>query len=55
MKSIFIFRRDLRLFDNTTLIHADKNGNSIIPIFIFDPHQLEDKNRSNNCVQFLVE
>jgi deoxyribodipyrimidine photo-lyase len=59
MYSIFIFRRDLRLFDNTTLIRADqeskKDETKIIPIFIFDQHQIEDKNKSDNCVQFLVE
>lgn len=55
MKSIFIFRRDLRLFDNTTLTLADKENNKIIPIFIFDPHQIENKNKSENCVQFMVE
>lgn len=55
MKSIFIFRRDLRLYDNTTLIEADKSKSKIIPIFIFDPHQIENKNKSNNCVQFMIE
>lgn len=55
MKSLFIFRRDLRLYDNTTLGYADNDNNKIIPIFIFDPHQLENKNRSNNCVQFMIE
>lgn len=56
MTSIFIFRRDLRLHDNTTLIYGDKtNDSKILPIFIFDPYQIEDKHHSNNCVQFLVE
>jgi deoxyribodipyrimidine photo-lyase len=59
MYSVFIFRRDLRLFDNTTLIQADKeatkNNTKILPIFIFDPHQIQDKNKSDNCVQFMVE
>lgn len=55
MTSLFIFRRDLRLTDNTTLILADKQETSIIPIFIFDPHQLENSNKSDNCVQFMVE
>jgi deoxyribodipyrimidine photo-lyase len=55
MGTIFIFRRDLRLNDNTTLICADKENNNIIPIFIFDPHQVEAKIKSNNCIQFLVE
>jgi deoxyribodipyrimidine photo-lyase len=53
--SLFIFRRDLRLFDNTTLIFADKLEQKIIPIFIFDPHQIENKIRSNNCIQFMIE
>jgi len=53
--TLFIFRRDLRLFDNTGLINADKKSNNIIPIFIFDPHQLKQKYKSNNCIQFMVE
>lgn len=53
--SIFIFRRDLRLFDNTTLIAADKTTKNIIPIFIFDPHQLENRYASQNCIQFMIE
>jgi len=44
--SIFWFRRDLRLDDNTGLSEALKSGNKVIPIFIFDKNildQLEDK------------
>lgn len=55
MTSLFVFRRDLRLYDNTSLILADKNENKIIPIFIFDPYQIERKDKSNNCVQFMIE
>jgi deoxyribodipyrimidine photo-lyase len=55
MSTLFIFRRDLRLYDNTSLINADKNEKNIIPIFIFDPYQIENKNHSNNCVQFMIE
>jgi deoxyribodipyrimidine photo-lyase len=58
MKSVFIFRRDLRIIDNTTLIEASKLSNEILPIFIFDPRQIEpEKNEyfSNNCVQFMIE
>lgn len=55
---IHIFRRDYRLFDNTTLIEAYKSHDYIIPLFIFTPQQI-DKNRnpyrSDNSVQFLVE
>lgn len=58
MKSVFIFRRDFRISDNTTLIEASKLSNEILPIFIFDPRQIEpEKNEyfSNNCVQFMIE
>ncbi len=44
--SIFWFRRDLRLDDNTGLSEALKSRNKVIPIFIFDKDildQLEDK------------
>jgi len=56
-KSLFIFTRDLRLIDNTTLSIALKNSHSVIPIFIFNPEQISSKNKykSNNCVQFMCE
>jgi len=44
--SIFWFRRDLRLEDNTGLSEALRSGYQVIPIFIFDADildQLEDK------------
>lgn len=54
--SIFIFRRDLRLNDNTALIDALKNSNYVIPIFIFTPEQLTNNPyKSDNCVQFMIE
>lgn len=39
MKShgMFIFRRDLRLDDNTGLLYALQNCKDIIPCFILDP------------------
>ncbi len=39
--SIFWFRRDLRLHDNTGLYHALKSGNPVLPIFIFDKNILD--------------
>lgn len=42
----FWFRRDLRLFDNTGLYHALKQGQKVLPVFIFDRDildKLEDK------------
>jgi deoxyribodipyrimidine photo-lyase len=44
--NIFWFRRDLRLQDNAGLYHALKDGNPVLPIFIFDRNildELEDK------------
>lgn len=39
--SVFIFRRDLRLEDNTALNQALQRSNQVIACFIFDPCQLE--------------
>ena len=60
MKTLFIFRRDLRTFDNTTLNKLLlKNAKmEIIPIFIFNKKQIEEKENkyySKNSVQFLFE
>ena len=55
--SLFIFRRDLRLHDNTALIQALEQSEAVIPCFIFDPRQVSTKNqyRSLNALQFMVE
>jgi deoxyribodipyrimidine photo-lyase len=54
--SIFIFRRDIRLYDNNGLIEALKNSEKVIPIFIFTPEQLvNNKYKSDNSVQFMME
>ncbi len=54
--SIFIFRRDLRLNDNTSLINMMKNYNNIIPIFIFTPEQISNnKYKSDNAIQFMID
>ncbi len=56
MKSIFIFRRDLRIVDNTALIEAYKKSDTILPIFIFTPEQIEDNEYfSNNAFQFMID
>src|SRR6187402_3943048 len=44
--TVFWFRRDLRLNDNTGLYHALKSSNPVLPLFIFDKEildKLEDK------------
>lgn len=56
--SLFIFTRDLRIYDNTSLNLALKKSKKVIPIFILNPSQLNDKEntyKSNNCVQFMME
>jgi deoxyribodipyrimidine photo-lyase len=57
--SIFIFRRDLRIHDNTAFNKLLGVGSiKIIPLFIFNPDQIyADKNPyfSNNAVQFMIE
>lgn len=54
---IFIFRRDLRIQDNIGLHSMLSMCKRIIPIFIFTPEQITDKNkyRSKNAIQFMVE
>jgi deoxyribodipyrimidine photo-lyase len=54
---IFIFTRDLRLEDNTTLLKALSECKEVLPIFIFNPDQITDKNKykSNNSIQFMIE
>lgn len=42
-KSLFIFRRDLRLFDNTGLLTLLKESKEVVPAFIFDPRQCDPK------------
>jgi deoxyribodipyrimidine photo-lyase len=60
MKTLFIFRRDLRTYDNTSL-NLVKNKypkSDIIPIFIFNKKQIdenENKYYSKNSAQFLFE
>jgi deoxyribodipyrimidine photo-lyase len=55
-KVIFIFRRDLRIYDNLGLLYACKNSKEVIPIFIFTPEQIDDNSfKSNNAVQFMID
>src|SRR5580693_8029085 len=55
-KSLFLFRRDLRLEDNTGLIFALKSSEVVIPAFIFTPEQIErNPFRSDHCLKFMIE
>jgi deoxyribodipyrimidine photo-lyase len=56
--SLFIFRRDLRLIDNTALLLASKQSKNIIPAFFLDYRQVDkSKNpyHSSNSIQFMCE
>ena len=54
-KAIFIYRRDLRVLDNTSLLDASRNHDVVLPIFIFTKEQLIDNPfKSDNCVQFMM-
>ena len=56
--NLFIFHRDLRLFDNTALIKQIKAVGNVTPVFIFPPQQIDPKvNKyfSHNSVQFMIE
>ncbi|GIU69267.1 MAG: deoxyribodipyrimidine photo-lyase [Candidatus Woesearchaeota archaeon] len=56
-KSLFLFRRDLRLEDNTGLISALIDSEQVIPAFIFDNRQSKNNNPffSTNAFEFMIE
>ncbi|MFB6248882.1 MAG: deoxyribodipyrimidine photo-lyase [Salinibacter sp.] len=45
-RSLFLFRRDLRLIDNSGLAAACDNSESVVPAFIFDPRQCDPEENS---------
>jgi deoxyribodipyrimidine photo-lyase len=52
--TIFWFRRDLRLSDNTGLYYALQETSPVLPIFIFDSEILDDlKDKSDARVNFI--
>jgi deoxyribodipyrimidine photo-lyase len=56
-RSIFIFRRDLRIDDNLGLRAAVESSDEVIPCFIFDPRLASSKRLgfNPNAFQFLLE
>ncbi|PWB71681.1 deoxyribodipyrimidine photo-lyase, partial [candidate division GN15 bacterium] len=56
-QALFIFRRDLRLDDNTGLLAALESSRVVIPVFIFDPRQAGTANpfRGNFSMQFMAD
>lgn len=54
--SIFWFRRDLRLNDNTALFHALSENAAVLPVFIFDTTILDKlENKSDRRVDFIYK
>ncbi len=52
--SIFWFRRDLRIADNSGLYHALKNNKQVLPVFIFDTEILNQlNNKEDKRVDFI--
>ena len=55
-KSLFIFRRDLRVHDNTALNEALRLSRQVLPCFIFDPRQIAPHPyQSNPALQFMLQ
>jgi deoxyribodipyrimidine photo-lyase len=55
-RSLHIFRRDLRLHDNTALNHALLSSKEVVTCFIFNDAQVgAHKHRSANGLAFLIE
>lgn len=51
-----MFRRDLRLEDNTGLIAALKESDEVLPVFIFNPEQIENNEyKGDNSFEFLLD
>ena len=54
-KSLYIFRRDLRLEDNTALLSALENSETVLPIFILNPKLLSPENEfyNSHSIEFM--
>ena len=51
--TVFWFRRDLRLEDNTALFHALQDNEAVLPIFIFDETILQYLEKNDARVTFI--
>lgn len=53
--ALYVFRRDLRLVDNTALIEACSQSERVLVAFIFDPRQIEEhRYLSRPALQFML-
>ncbi|MCH1771199.1 MULTISPECIES: deoxyribodipyrimidine photo-lyase [Metallosphaera] len=56
MPCAFVFRRDLRLDDNTCLLRALQECDEVVPVFVLDPRQLGDNPyKSAFALGFMVD
>lgn len=58
MRSLFLFHRDLRLYDNTALSQCINRSDEVMLVFVFPPDQIDarkNKYFSNAAVQFMCE
>jgi len=58
MSGIFLFHRDFRVVDNTSLIELSTLCKDIIPIFIFNPDQVDPSQNpyyNEKSIQFMVD
>jgi deoxyribodipyrimidine photo-lyase len=56
VRSLFLFRRDLRLQDNTALAECIRQSNIIHFLFIFTPEQVANNSyKSYNAIQFMIQ
>jgi deoxyribodipyrimidine photo-lyase len=56
-KSLFLFRRDLRLADNTGLITASNKSQTVIPVFLLNDQQIDPNQNKYFCApgfQFML-
>lgn len=49
---IFIFRKDMRIIDNRGLVKLSEKCKEILPIFIFDPYQVDLGTKTKNYLSF---
>ena len=55
MVSIYWFRRDLRLSDNTALFKALQNDKNVLPIFIFDENITDELPEDDPRLTFIYK
>ena len=54
-RSLFLFRRDLRLSDNTALNEALRLGKPVLAVFVVDPSLMKRWQHSDRRLAFLFQ